>query len=597
LAAAPSNDALGARASDASESRAVLEGTLARLRPAFVPALVLFAVLVHLPIFSAPRFLDDYNQQAMIEGTYPSHPGPFDLYDFITDANRRPLMELGILPWWSHPSMELRFLRPLSSALLSLDHAVFGAGGVFFCHLHSFFWWALACWAVFALVRELFSRRVAVVAALIFAVAPCHGFPLSWMANREELISTSLGTLGLLSYVRWRERRLLRDGLTCFALFATAILSGEYTLCFAGYLLAIEATLPRESIGRRITGLACFVVPALAYLATRHALHYGAFGTGYYHDPLRDFGAYAAAVPRRLAVLFVTAWIGIDDRLWVEDPGWKLALLFVTTVALLAIPASRVLAGLDRERRRRAHWLLAGSVLAIAPVIAVGASVRLLEIPMVGVSAGVALLLDGTWFPPPLPTRRAGAQWAELVVLALAFVHLVRAPLDSWLMHRYLRGVAIAFDKQMTWLHDKAEGKEMVIVVRANLFQTLFVTPLRLDGKTPARDLTFGAGRILMLRTAPRSLELVGGSQPLFPVGPEDLVRNSDVPLHPGDTVELPGMRATILALRDDGTPRRLAFEFDHDLDDPSYLWVAENASGFEEIKLPSPGHGEPLRM
>jgi hypothetical protein len=593
---APSNDALRASADNAAEAPTWPSGALARLRPAIVPALIAFAVLVHLPIFGAPRFLDDYNQVAMIEGTYPSHPGPFNLYDFITDANRRPLMELGILPWWSHPSMELRFLRPLSSALLWLDHAAFGAGGVLFCHLHSFFWWALACWAVFALVRELFSRRVALVAALIFAVAPCHGFPLSWMANREELISTSLGTLGLLEYVRWRARRDARNGLACFALFATAILCGEYTLCFAGYLLAIEVTLPRESIGRRLSGLACFGVPALAYLVTRHALHYGAFGTGYYHDPLRDFGAYAASVPRRLAVLLITAWVGVDDRLWVDEPAWKLALVFAVTAALLTMPVSRALAALDREQRRRAVWLLLGSVLAIAPVIAVGASVRLLEIPMVGVSAAVAVVLDGTWFPRPLPAPRAGAQWAELIALALAFVHLVRAPLDSWLMHRYLREVAVTFDKQMTWLHDNAEGKAMVIVVRANLFQTLFVTPLRLDGRTPARDLTFGAGRVLMLRTAPRSLEIVSGGQPLFPVGSEDLVRNSDAPLHPGDTVELPGMRATVLALRDDGTPRRLGFEFDRDLDDPSYLWVAENSTGFEEVKLPAPGHGEPLK-
>ena len=569
-----------------------------RLRPALEPALVFFAVLVHWPVLSTRRFLDDYNQLAMTEGRYPSHPGPLDLYDFITDANRGSLIERGILPWWSHANMELRFLRPLPSALLWLDHRLFGGGDPIFEHLHSLLWWSLASFAVFVLLRELFSRRIATIGAFVFAVSPCHGFPLSWMANREELISTALGVFGLLSYARWRERRRTRDAVTAFAFFATAMLAGEYSLCFAGYVVAIEATRPRESIRTRVTGIACFALPVLVYLATRHTLHYGAFGTGYYHDPFRNFGAYASAVPRRLAVLVATAWVGIDDRIWVGEQWWKLALLSVATVGVLTIPIRKLLRDLEPEPRRRAGWLLSGSVLAIAPVIAVGPSVRLLEIPMVGVSACVALVLDDVWFPPHAAGRRGAAGWAELIALTLAFVHLVRAPLDSWLTHRYLRSVAFTFEREMAWLHDRAEGKEMVIVLRATHFQTLFVTPLMLGGSVPVRDLSFLSGHVLLLRTSPRTIELVAASEPLFPVGPEDLVRSDDPPLHQGDVTDIAGMRATVVALRDDGTPKRLRFEFDHDLNAPSYLWVVEKASAvFEEEKIPALGYGEPLSM
>lgn len=567
-----------------------------RLQRAILPLVAVFGLLVHLPVLSTPQFLDDYNQFAMVDGTYPSRPGPLDLYDFITDSNRQALIERGILPWWTHPRMELRFLRPLPSALLWFDYRVFGAHGGFFEHLSSLFWWALASVAVFTLVRRLFTRRVATLAVLVFAVAPCHGFPLSWLANREALISTTLGTFGLLAYARWREGRRAQDGITSLALFATAMLAGEYSLCFAGYVAAIELTRRGEPIRRRAVGVSTFLLPALVYLTIRHGLHYGAFGTGYYHDPLRDFGSYATAVPRRLSVLFTTAWTGIDDRLWVNEPAWKLTLLTAATAGALAIPIRRALAALDAPSRQAARWLLTGSLLAIAPVIAVGPSVRLLEIPMVGVAAGVALILDHAWFPGrPLP-RRGAAEWVGFVALALAFVHLVRAPLDSWITHRYLRNVALVFDQQMQWLHERAEGKEVVIILRANLFQTLFVTPLRV-GTVPVRDLSFGSGRSLLLRTAPNAIELVAGQQPLFPVGPEDLVRNDDAPLSPGDTVDLPGMKATVLALRDDGTPRRLRFEFDHDLDDPSFLWVVERGAGFEEQKLPAPGFGTPLLM
>ncbi len=565
-------------------------------RRAAPPLVALFALLVRLPLLSTPRFQDDYDQLAMIEGKYPSQPGPFDLYDFINDSNRSALMDRGILPWWSHPSMQLRFFRPLSSALLWLDHRAFG-GHILFEHLHSLLWWSAACVGVFTLLKTLFSPRVAGFGLLAFAVAPCHGYPLAWLANREELVSVVFGTFALLAYSRWRERRAARDGLASFALFAMAMLAGEYTLCFAGYVAALELTRPRERVAHKALGVLPFAVPVLAYLAIRHSLHYGAVGTGFYHDPLRDFDGYASVLPRRFAVLFATGWVGVDDRLWVNEAGWKLGLLTATAIAVLAIPIRRVLGELDTDARRRALWLLVGSILALAPVIVVGPSVRLLEIPLVGVSALVGLVLDHAWFPSRPRPRHGAAEWTGLVALALAFIHLVRAPLSSWLTQRDFRRLATNFEHQMAWLHDHAEGKSMVIVVRANLFQTMFAAPLMLDGTTPVRDLSFESGRFLLLRTEPNAIELVAGPNPLFPVGPNELESNSDVPLFPGETVDVPGMRATILALRDDGQPRRLRFDFERDLDDPSFLWVIEKNGGFEEEKLPAPGFGEPLRM
>ncbi len=567
------------------------------LKRAHLPLIALFALVVHFPVLSTPRFQDDYNQVAMIEGRYPSNPGPLDLYDFINDGNRSALIERGILPWWSHPRMELRFLRPLSSGLLWADQRLFGAGGMLFEHLHSLFWWSLAAIGVFALLKNLFSRRVAAMGLLVFAVAPCHGYPLSWIANREELVSAALGMFALLAYSRWRERRRASDALTSLTLFATAMLAGEYSLCFAGYIVAIELTRPSETLARRGLGLAPFALPALAYLTTRHGLHYGAFGTGYYHDPLRDFGSYASGVPRRFAVLFSTAWAGVDDRAWVDEAGWKLALLLAATVAVLVTPARSLLRELEGTARRRAIWLLAGSVFALAPVMAVGPSVRLLEIPMLGVSAAVALVLDLAWFPQRPRPRHGMAEWTALIALGLAFVHMVRAPLDSWLTHRELRRAAASFEREMVWLHDHAEGKSMVIILRANFFQTLFVAPLMLDGTTPVRDLSFQSGRFLLLRTAPNAIELAGGRDPLFPVGPDDLVRNPDVPLVENEGVDIGGMRATVVALREDGKARRLRYEFDRDLDDPSFLWVIEKGATFEEQKLPAPGFGEPVKM
>jgi len=572
-----------------------LQAAAWHLRRAALPLVTLFALLVRSPVLSTPLFQDDYNQLAMIEGRYPAHWGPFDLYDFINDGNRAALIDRGILPWWTHPHLELRFLRPLASVLLWADHRIFH-GGALFQHLHSLFWWSLACLGLFALLRHLFSRRVATLGVLVFAVAPCHSCPLSWIANREELISLGVGVFALLAYTRWRERSGPRHALLAFVLFSMAMLAGEYSLCFAGFVLAIEVTRVRESLGRRALGIAPFAVPALAYLAARHTLHYGAFGTGYYHDPLRDFASYAGAVPRRFAVLFASAWAGVDDRTWFEAQPWKLALLLAATGAMVVVPVRSLLRELEGLERRRAIWLLAGSVFALAPIMAVGPSVRLLAIPMLGVSGGVALILDRTWFPGRPQPRHGAAEWTALCALGLAFVHLVRAPLDAFITHRELRHMAVKFEQEMAWMHDHAEGKSMVVLLRANWFQTMFVAPLMIDGTTPVRCLSFDSGRSLLLRTGPNAIELVSGAQPLFPVDADDLVREPDVPLVVDDTVDLPGMRATIVALRDDGAPRRLRFEFDKNLDDPSFLWVVEKGVTFEEQKLPAPGFGDPIK-
>ena len=578
----------------------VAGSVLPSLRRLLVPALVAVALLVHLPVLGSPLFFDDYDQVAMLEGTYPSSPGPFNLYDFINDGNRHQLIERGILPWWADAHMELRFLRPLSSVLLWTDRHLFGSRVVFFAHLHSFLWWGLTCWALFALLRELFSRRVAVLGTFMYAIAPCHEFPLLWLANREALVSAALGTLALIHHARWRASAgswRWREGLYALGIFSVAMLSGEYALCFGGYVLAIEVTRWREPWRRHALGVSTFAVPALAYLAARSALHYGATATGYYHDPLRDFGGYVEVLPQHLALLLSMAWSVVDERTWVNRPGWAVALLFAASVWLVAKPLARTLRSLDGTLRARTTWLILGSVISLAPLVAVGSSARLLEIPMMGVAAGLAVILDRTWFPPPGEVRQRDVEWAELMALGLAFLHLVRAPLDSWYAHRNLDRTSWNFERRVTWLHDKAEGKEMVIFLRANLLQTVFSTPLRLDASTPTRTLSFGSGRMLMLRTSEHTLELVATSEPLFPVGAEALPRNSDAPVHVGDTVTLTGMRATVVALREDGTPRRLRFDFDHDLDDPSYLWVTENEKGFWEVKLPPPGHGEPLKM
>jgi hypothetical protein len=573
----------------------------ARGRRVLLGLLVALTVLVHLPALRAPFIIDDFAHAAMADGNYPGVEGPFSLYDFIRDENRQALLERGVFPWWTDSKLSVRFLRPLSSALLWTDHELFGKNALLH-HLHSLLWWALASVAVYALLRQAFSRRVAWIGATVFAVAPCHALPLAWLANRDTLVSTALGTFALAAYARWREGRRARDGLAAFALFAIAMLAGEYTLGFTGYVLAMEIVRRRESIARRALGVASFAVPAVAYLVAHTALGYGARGGGFYHDPLRDFGTYAHGAPRRLGVLIAEAWAGVDDA-WAAASWWALALVTVALAVILAVPITRTIRSLDVEARGRAVWLLGGSLLSLAPVLAVEPSARLLGVCMVGVSAIIAVVIERAWFPSTPEPRRGAAEATALVAVGLAFVHLVVAPVDTWLTVRTMSQSGDAFDRRMDWVRERVARDppgarpSTIVVLRANSSSAELFAPLILGGEPLVtwRALTYASGRSLLLRTAERTIEIAAAPHPLFPVGPQDLFRGFDRSLRAGATVQLTGMRATVIQLDEHSMPRRIRFDFDRDLDDPSLLWITEGDSGFREQKPPRLWFGEPI--
>ena len=92
-----------------------------RLPPASRPRLWLALVFllgcaVFAPAVKSSYLLDDFMHASMVSGRAGMHRGPFELYDFVNDADRAFMLERGLLPWWSHPRLTIRFWRPLSSA-------------------------------------------------------------------------------------------------------------------------------------------------------------------------------------------------------------------------------------------------------------------------------------------------------------------------------------------------------------------------------------------------------------------------------------------------------------------------------------------------
>lgn len=551
-------------------------------------------LLLNLPGLLSPYWLDDFIQAAMVRGTFPSPRSPFDLYDFVTDADHRVLVDHGVIPWWSHPHLTMRFFRPLASALRWADLRV--GDHPLLAHAHSFLWWVLAVVAARALYRRWLSPRATLLATAVFALAPCHATPLAWLANREVLLTLAFGALGLAASARAREEGGVRHALLATLWFSLAMASGEYALALGGYVLA-QAILEQAPSARRLLATTTFAVPAFAELALRRALHFGNFGSGFYRDPFLQTGAFLAGAPRRMARIFVDAWLSSESA-WVMDVSpWVVACAVVPLAVVLALGLRRPLAEQPERTRRAAVGFLAGAGLAAVPLVCVAPSQRLLGVVMLGLAPVVALVLERAWFSASAaPRRRAGA--AGMFALFLGFFQLVHAPVTTFLSSRLFHEEATAFVARAAELRARTGDDPLrakIVVARASWELVLFLPfALRPDGQPPARWWVLSLSpHALLVRRGPRTIELVvPRGRGYFPTGPNDLFRSEDSPLRTGDEVRVPGLHVTVVQTGAT-KPSRLRFEFDDPLD--SLLWVAGGAAGWHDATPPAIGFGVPL--
>ena len=551
-------------------------------------------LIIFLPAIRSRYLLDDYLHASILKGTFPVSRSPFDLYTFVAEQDRATLLDHGVLPWWTDPQIKIRFFRPLSSILIWADHRILG-GDPFPLHLHSLCWWAAAVLAARALFMRVLTARVATLATVIFALAPCHALPLAWLANREAFISLTFGLLALAAMLRFHEAGRAREVALAAGFSSLALLGGEYAFSAAGYMLALAALAREVPVKRRAIGLLSFGVPAAIYLALRARLGYGTAGSGFYTDPFGAPLAYLRHAPRRAVTLLAEGWFSLDgETLDQKTPAWLLASCFIPAAALLFVSVRRTFAGLDAARRASAWWLLAGSLLALVPVLAVQPSPRLLGASMVGTAAAVALVLDQAWFRA-VEQPRLG-ELVGFVALALGFFHLVHAPVTSWLVGRFYQRSSARFEASARafakGLDDPAGSETMVMRTAGGAFFLPFALPPEVA--TPKRwNILAHTGHVLALRRGPRTLELVvPEDQSIYPAGPGNLYRTEDTETASEGTVSVAGMRVTILKRGPEG-PRVVRVEADRDLD--AYTWGVEKKTRFDEVQPPAVGLGKPF--
>ena len=532
--------------------------------------------------------IDDFAQRAMIEGTLTPRRGPFNLYDFIADDNRASLLDRGVIPWWSEPHLTIRFLRPLPSLLVWVDHRLFG-NGAFGPHLLSFLWWAAAVLAAHMLYRNTTVKPAAWIATVVFALSPTLAVPIVWLANRSVLVSLTFGALALALYSRWRDARRGTVGVATAAAFSTAALSGEYALCLIGYLIAFELCHHGESFRRRLFGGLPAFGPLVVYAGARAALGYGTVGTGFYRDPTTELGTYLQALPRTLSALLASAWLGVD----VFAP-WLTSRILQAT---LIVGAGFLVIGTAWTARRQrssamtfsGSWLTCGSVLALFPLVGTEPGPRLLGVAALGISGTVGILLEKGIRRIRLRVRPSLV--AGVAALA-AFIHLVAAPLQTRRLSFDEVENEIQSLARFATMPQRVRSVDTALVVRSNFGLTAYSAPFVLREDAPRHWLVLSHTfeETAAIRTSASSVDVVQETTPLFPLGVTGIVRAA--PFRAGDVVETTALRAEVLKVDEAGRPLAVHYEFNRDLDGADIAWISEGRSGFSDVIPPPVGIG-----
>ncbi len=559
------------------------------------------AALMSLTVFQVGLFGDDFIYLGILSERVPPAPlanHAFDLYRFIPGdpAITMPLVEKGIFPWWTQPDLKLAFWRPLSSATMVLDQALFGENPAAF-HVHSILWY-LALVGVFALLmRRTLAGAVGAVALLLFAIDDSHAVPVGWWCNRNAVVATLPALVGLWLHMEWREHgRRWAAPLSVLA-YALGLAGGETALGVLAYVLAYELLGAKGPWRQRLWSVAPATVLALGYLALYKKLGYGSFGSDLYVDPLSQPVAWLAVAAVRIPAMLWGLLLSVSTELTIQSEGGDGFVIGVGlfAAALVGGMLRAVWPYLSADERRHSRWLLAGAFLSLLPVASTIQGDRLLLVPSVGGAAIISLVLTHVW-----RNRARSTGWRVLTGAAglLAVTHVLMAPVGWYTVNSALARMTGSVERVYAQLkHDldvaALPGQRVAVLTLPNPNLSLYTSiAWWARGNVLPRawwTLSYATEMPTLTRTGPNSLELALKRDRYFETLYERVHRGARFMLKQGDEVKLDGMTAKVMEVDARGI-KRVAYTFDVPLEDPSLVLLQWKDRGLRRVVLPPLG-------
>lgn len=532
---------------------------------------------------------DDFIQRVALAGSLSGYErGPLSLYEFVRGGPENlQLMNDGLIPWFSDPELRIRFFRPLSSLLVALDAEVFGRHAMP-AIAHSLLWFAVCCWLVTRIHRQLLPERAAFWASLVFVVAGSHAASLAWIAARHVLVGGAFALAAWLVQLRTRERDS-KLGWAGVALLGTGLLASEAALAVLPFVLFPIALRPVPLRARLRAALPWLLVPLL-YLGFYVGAGYGPARMGSYVNPLETPLRFALDLGSRLPQLMAETFSGVPAILGTFGGPTRSALIIVGYLAFGFI------AWMFLQRRRelgaeQLPWLPVAFVASMVPVAGTILDGRVLLIPMAGssmmIGALIALALDNRL---PKSQRRRGERLGLVVLLLLNFALSPLARLGIVLATAQISRLEAAMPERARIRC--ASGARVLLVGGSDPAVGLYAASIfRFSDRAPWRSfhvLTMAPNDLTLHRDGPNSfvMRIVGPRETNFA---EQLYRSQ--PLPRGARVTLAALSVQVLEAVEEG-PTAARFELANEtVDEVCFLrWQGGPDGYLESFSLPDRG-------
>ena len=571
-----------------------------RLLRLLLPALlVVVAIALALPSVTMGWQQDDLVHRYFLLGNPDfsgNVPSPLDMFRFMDGDSTRAagLMDVGVVPWWTHPQLRISFWRPLSALTHWVDYLLW-PGSAVLMHLQSLAWFAGVILAAVVLYRRMLGLTwIAGLATLFFALDDAHGLAAGWLANRNALLALFFGILTLLVHDRWRRDDWRPGMLLGPALLVLTLLSGESGLAVCAYLFAYALFIDPGNTRARVVSLVPYAAIAVVWLVAYSLSGYGTNGSGFYVDPLTEPLRFAAAVAWKMPLLLADQLGLPPSSIVLFLPASAIgvmvawAVVFIAGLMVLLIPLLR--------RDQLARFWFTGMALSVPLVCSTMPHSRLLMFAGIGAFGLLAQWVGGIvdhagWVHPGRPWNLA----AKGMVWFFVFAHMVVAPLmlpfnatSAAFAQPYIQDATSKVDAGPEFERQDLIILNHPIVFYAHSFQTARIV----DGQAAPRRvrvLAPGTTTLAVRRTDGKTL-VVRPEGGFLAAAFDDVFRSPAHPFRKGDEVGLTGLTVRIARLTDDGRPAEVEFEFLYPLEDASLRWVPWKEGGYAGFTPPAIG-------
>jgi len=505
---------------------------------------------------------------------------PLDLFRFASPEHNRALMEDGAFPWWTDPDARLAFFRPLASLTHVIDYELW-PDAPWLMHLQSIAWFALLVAASHALYRRLLAPPwIATLAFFMYALDDVHGGPLTWIANRNAIIATSLSLWALVMHHCQVKEGLRLGALWGPLLFGASLLAGEGSIAICGFLFAHAWFLESGPRTQRLLRLLPYAALAIGWRVASRMLGYGVHGSGVYVDPGSDPLAFIPLLLERAPILLYSQLGGPWSDGWSAYfviPGLA-ALIMALAFFMISVSTALIIPLWKREPSMR--FFAVGMVLATIPPSATFPADRLLTWMSFG-GMGVCALIIGAYIDERDtivgPIYRRGI--ATFATWVFVIGHVITGPLAFPFRARAISTIREVIDRADSTVPKSESIRDKVVIFANPPTDPLacYVPIIRASTGEPRpktiRWLATAASAVTLERLDDRTLRVKpqGG---FLPTNAELMLRSERNPMRVGEEVVLEHMTVRITALTADKRPAEAVIRFDAPLEDPKFYWM-----------------------